>query len=248
MSSTLATLALALALAADGSVDERIVCVPSEDGKGWDCGRGANAPAPRSLPPQHNRTAPSAPPPYLVDPSRIPSVSGPPRDAAVATPPEPATTAAASPEPMATPTAAPEPVPAPPAAPETAAAPDMEPVAAPAPSPTPATAAAPVANPSSAPAVRGEADLLALPPAHFTVQLAGATRTDGFVALQDRLGIAAGDCHVVRVNRNGADWWLLLWRSFPDLASARTAAATLGSGYWPRRLAPLQAEIEAAAR
>ena len=37
--------ALALALALSATPEERIVCVPSSDGTGWDCGKGVDAPA-----------------------------------------------------------------------------------------------------------------------------------------------------------------------------------------------------------
>ena len=43
-----------------------------------------------------------------------------------------------------------------------------------------------------------------------------------------------------------AGWSLLLWRDFPDLQSARSAAATLGGNYFPRRLEPLQQEVRSA--
>lgn len=266
MSSVLATLALALAMAAGGAADERIICVPTEDGKGWDCGRGAAAPAPRSLPRQQNRPAPSTPPPYLIDPSRLPTARdtvdapAPPPPAPPAPRPEPAAAAepVAAPEPA--PMAAPEPSPAPAPAPdpELAPAPAPAPVSAPEPTPPPEPAAAPrpAAAPASAPvaeaptasppgaAPAGAEAFLALPPGHYTIQLAGAADVGSFV--QQHAG-RAGESYVVRVHRDGQDWWLLLWRDFPDLASARAAAATLGNGYWPRRLAPLQAEVRAAA-
>ena len=266
MSSALATLALALGLAAGSNLDERIVCVPSEDGKGWDCGRGADAPAPRALPREHARSAPSAPPPYLMDPSRIPSVAN--EDAAAYTPPEPpaAPAPAPAPEPVAAPEPAPQPVltPEPTPAPEPVAVaepapvrepaplpePTPEPAAAPlpAPAPTPTPAPAPAPAPEAAsPALQTAADLLSLPPGHSTIQLAGAGSDRGFDALRQQLGLSAGDSYAVRVRRDGRDWWLLLWRHFPDLASARAAATALGGGYWPRRLAPLQAEVQAAA-
>lgn len=94
--------------------------------------------------------------------------------------------------------------------------------------------------------VLGATDLLSLPSGHFTVQLSAASSDRGFDALRRRLGLVAGETYVVRVRRDRVDWWLLLWRDFPDLASARAAATALGGGYWPRRLAPLQAEVQAA--
>lgn len=261
MSSLLATLALALGLAAGSGPDERIVCVPSEDGKGWDCGRGASAPAPRSLPREHSRPAPSAPPPYLMDPSRIPSVSGQSLDAEAYTPPAapaPAPEPPTTPEPLPVPAPPPEPTPEP----EPTPVPAPAPVAEPPPVPTPEPAAAPLPEPATEPTPTPEApsspppaaptaagmaaDLLSLPPGHYTIQLASAASDAGFEALRQQLGLTAGETYAVRVRRDGGVWWLLLWRDFPDLASARAAATSLGGGYWPRRLAPLQAEVQAA--
>ena len=94
---------------------------------------------------------------------------------------------------------------------------------------------------------RDSADLLALPGTGFTVQLAAARGFSGFAAFRQQLGVAVEDTFVIRVRREGQDWWLMLWRDFPDLASARAAASTLSAhgSFWPRRLAPLQAEIRA---
>jgi septal ring-binding cell division protein DamX len=80
------------------------------------------------------------------------------------------------------------------------------------------------------------------------VQLAAARGVQGFTAYRTQLGIAVEDTFVIEVRRNGESWWLMLWRDFPNLESARTAVASLPSkpqGIWPRRLAPLQAEVRA---
>lgn len=94
---------------------------------------------------------------------------------------------------------------------------------------------------------RDSADLLALPGSGYTVQLAAARGVQGFAAFRQKLGIAVEDTFVIRVRRGSDDWWLMLWRDFGDLDAARQAAATLGAhgNFWPRRLAPLQAEIRA---
>jgi septal ring-binding cell division protein DamX len=94
---------------------------------------------------------------------------------------------------------------------------------------------------------RDAADLLALPGSGYTVQLAATRGIEGFTALRQKLGIAVEDTFVIRVRRGNEDWWLMLWRDFPDLASARSAAATLSAhgNFWPRRLAPLQGEVRA---
>lgn len=296
---------LALTLAANAS-DERYICVPSFDASGWDCGKGADAPAPRALPQSQRRSAESTPPPYLMDPSKLPELMGataPPADYSAqpsATAPEPVAAAepVAVPEPaaVAEPMAAPEPAaasppaavaesaappqsvapasPAPVPAPEPAAAPT--PVAeaaaagatvasaevartpaagaAPAPPATPPVVATPTGSPSALPPTRSissvardAAELLSLPGSGYTVQLAAARGVQGFAAFRQQLGVAVEDTFVIRVRRGGDDWWLMLWRDFADLDSARSAAATLAAhgSFWPRRLAPLQAEVRA---
>jgi septal ring-binding cell division protein DamX len=92
----------------------------------------------------------------------------------------------------------------------------------------------------------GAAQLLALPGTRYTIQLAAARSSAGFEALRAQLGLTAADTYVVSLRRNSEDWSLLLWRDFPDLQSARSAAATLGGNYFPRRLDPLQQEVRAA--
>ena len=121
-----------------------------------------------------------------------------------------------------------------------------EPVPAPASAETSASAPAPIARSISSVA-RDSADLLALPGTGYTVQLAAARQVQGFTAFRQKLGIAVEDTFVIRVRRGNDDWWLMLWRDFPDLASARSAAATLSAhgNFWPRRLAPLQSEVSA---
>lgn len=201
--------------------DDKIVCVPGNDGKYWDCGRGADAPAPRGLPRSSTPNAsPSAPPPYLINPDRLPAYMR----GSMGASPAPAPAAAA---PM--PAARPEPKP--------------EPVAASASVPAPA---APPATVATASAIGDSRALLALAPTAYTVQLAAAGSPDGFAAVLGRLQLAADEAYSVRVRREGEDWWLLLWRDFPNLASAKAATDGLGAGYWPRRLAPLQAEVRAA--
>ncbi len=93
----------------------------------------------------------------------------------------------------------------------------------------------------------GADDLLALPADHYTVQLTAARSLRGFTELRQTLQLAVEDTFVVQVKRNGEDWWLMLWRSFPDVDSARNAAATISTqALWPRRLGPVQTEVRAA--
>ena len=92
---------------------------------------------------------------------------------------------------------------------------------------------------------RDASELLALPGSAYTVQLTAARSELGFAEFRKRLGIAVEDTFVVSVRRGNETWYLMLWRDFPDLASARNAAATLQGSFWPRRLAPLQSEVRA---
>lgn len=267
-------LALALTLGLQAQADsDRIVCVPDADSSGWVCGKGANAPAARPMPRKPRSQPASSPPPYLIDPARLPAVMGP---GAYGPAPEsrqePASAEAVATEPVIEAMPA-RPVP-PPAAPEAlpqAPAPvtvtNPEPTA-----PSPATDAAipavaePVApesripSPAPAPAAvnsairpahsissiaRDATELLALAADAYTVQLIASRSFAGYAELRASLGVAVEDTFVIRVRRGNENWWLMLWRDFPDLASARAAAATLKGSYWPRRLAPLQAEVRA---
>jgi hypothetical protein len=271
--SLLTTLLLPLSL---GVTDpEKIICVPGADGRSWDCGKGENAPAPRSLPSTHQRAQPPAPPPFLMDPSRAPAVTGatsvrapppmpvsapqgavaPPISVAVPSPAAQAAAVKANPPQVATaPASAAEPDSTAAAAPTVATSLDETQPASP-PAAKPASVAVATATQPAGPdrAVGGRPELsggaeqlLALAGTGYTVQLAAARSSLGFDDLRRQLGIAAADTYSVSLRRNGETWSLLLWRSFPDLASARSAAAELRGSFWPRRLQPLQQEVRAA--
>jgi septal ring-binding cell division protein DamX len=60
-----------------------------------------------------------------------------------------------------------------------------------------------------------------------------------------------GELYEVRLRRDDGDWWLLLWGSFDSVEAARAARGELPapagvSAGWPRRVAPLQAEVQRA--
>lgn len=192
-----------------------------------------------------------------------PATAAPPvaaQSAAAAAPPVPAAPSVATAPTEAAPAATPA---APASATPTAAAEPSTPVAAsPEPAtPAPAASAAPMPAEASTQAAelaqrpprsvsssaRDAAELLALAPGAYTIQLAAARSFQGFTAFRQQLGVAVEDTFVIQVRRNGEDWWLMLWRDFPDLQSAQTAAASLpkAGSFWPRRLAPLQAEVRA---
>ena len=90
-------------------------------------------------------------------------------------------------------------------------------------------------------------DFRTLPASGFVIELAhGASRSD-YATLRDALHPARGQLYELRLLRDGADWWLLLWGSFDSIDSARNARAELPpdaaiSAGWPRRIGPLQAE------
>ncbi|HVF35713.1 MAG TPA: hypothetical protein VND91_10365 [Candidatus Saccharimonadia bacterium] len=82
----------------------------------------------------------------------------------------------------------------------------------------------------------------------YTVQLAHAERPDGFAQALAELGVDARDAYALPVRRDGRRWWMLVWSSFADAASAREATARLprsasvNVGY-PRRIALIQREL-----
>ena len=217
-----------------------------------------------------NAPAPTSPPPVSTA-EPLPAVTS----AAPATPPTPPPAESAPPEsaPAATNSAAPSasssganaPASTPP--PTTAASPTQSPTtpaatrsspaaSAPAPAEAPVTVATPAAPPAPpAPHAPGTgADFnggtntsafLALPGEQYVIELAhGANESDlGGVVPQGR-----GEVYKLHLHQNGADVWLLVWGSFPDVGAARAARAeiTQGTPGWPRRIAPLQAEVRRA--
>lgn len=149
---------------------EKRICVPSEDGRGWECGTPDAPPPERGLPARSESSSSPAPPPFLMDPRRAAAIElGLPLDAAQdpSLPPEPVAAkpvaeaqadeavsppSEPAPEPVAQ-TVAPQPVPVEEATSEVVAEalPEPEPAAVPAPaveevapaSETPAMLAAP---------------------------------------------------------------------------------------------------------
>jgi septal ring-binding cell division protein DamX len=98
---------------------------------------------------------------------------------------------------------------------------------------------------------RGTREFLALPGADFAIEVAHAGNKAQLDALRSAIQPAHGALYEVRLQRDGADWWLLLWGNFDSLESAREARAQLPTDArinagWPRRIAPLQAEARSA--
>jgi hypothetical protein len=246
-------------------------CVPTADRKGWDCnvtGKAdvSPAPAPAQTPVAAPAPAPAQTP--VAAPAPAPAqtpVAAPtpaPAPAHEAVPAAPAAQSAAhasalpgyltnagaheSVQPM---PAAPAPKPAPPprvkgplVPAKTPTAPAANPPPAP---PKPAAAAPKPAAAITTPSVPAGHDFLALPAAEYVIELAHADSPAGLGAAPHP---AHGEVYELLLSQNGSESWLLLWGPFADLPSARAArdelAAQGATPGWPRRIGPLQAEMQ----
>jgi hypothetical protein len=219
-----------------------------------------------STPPSPAQTAPaSAPrtgtlPSYLLAPGRGSQV--PAATPAPAAPREPVVAAPAvhaSTNPPTPPAAAPKEVAAPPA-PVAQAPPKPAPVEAKPVSPAPAAAPAPKAEGPPAPkpappaparlqaADRGS-DFLALSGEQYVIELARGDSQASVAAARAALQLPHGQAYELHLRQNGSDAWLLVWGSFDDVGAARAARSELPADAhagWPRRVAPLQAEVRRA--
>jgi hypothetical protein len=246
------------------------VCVPTDDGEGWDCGTEAAPPENYQAPgaervkedivaggglEQSPATEPmisddeTPPPPvFLADPDRLtpyaPIVDEPVVDEPAVAADDAPVANAESPAP-----AAPQPVVEPaverPVETEVAPAPvSSATTSEPAP---PAIAAAPEAvSPMSA--LGDAAGFARLPAPAFTLQLAYAPDPSNFAALVAALGLDPAGCYALRVRGTNGAMWLLAHGAFADVAAARTAQSALPaaaglSAQWPRRIGALQSEI-----
>jgi septal ring-binding cell division protein DamX len=107
------------------------------------------------------------------------------------------------------------------------------------------------ADTAAAMPVNGTREFLALPGADFAIEVAHAGTKAQLDALRATIQPGHRALYEVRLQRDGADWWLLLWGNFDSLESAREARAQLPADArinagWPRRIAPLQAEARSA--
>jgi len=142
---------------------------------------------------------------------------------------------------------------APAATPDTPAAREETPAPAHAAEPAHATAVeAPAAKPASvtnaaSPATRGNREFFTLPASAYVVELAHSARKADISALRESLALTHGDLYELHLRREGDDWWLLVWGTFDNVDSARSARdeiptdAVLNAG-WARRVGVLQAE------
>ena len=116
----------------------------------------------------------------------------------------------------------------------------------------PVVAAAPPAAPATSARVNadGAAEFRRLSPSRFTVELAKAQQPGAFSALIAALGDVDGTLYVIGLSAPGQRTWHLLWSDFDTIETARAARAGLPANVaitsgWPRRIGPLQAELDA---
>ena len=94
----------------------------------------------------------------------------------------------------------------------------------------------------------GAREFLALPAASYIVEIAHSANRADIAALRANLHLPLGELYELHLMREGSDWWLLVWGHFADIESARAARSDLPADAavnagWPRRVAPLQAEV-----
>lgn len=93
----------------------------------------------------------------------------------------------------------------------------------------------------------GANEFAQLPAAQFTLQLAYSASAEAFTALIQQLGIDSQRCYVLRLKRDGGDWWVLAYGQFADVNLAKSALLQIRpvpgmKAVWPRRIGYLQAE------
>jgi DamX protein len=211
-------------------------CVPTVDGKAWDCGYGKDKPEQRFLatPPVPHRDAPTAPnaPLGFADPGASGPIGIAPmpsnaaqRRRAPAAPPARAVAPANPPAQLRIVTGESAPTPAPP--------PAAKPTAA-APKPVPATARpAPVAATGA--------------PRGWTIQVIGLSRAAGIDTVAAQWAQVPLKQYRLTTNRNGAAWHVLTVGEFASVAAARAAlaevpAALKAGGAFPREVAALSGQ------
>lgn len=203
---------------------KKYTCVPSADHQGWDCVESGKAPrvtesSPAKAPasnasPRSSGTLPS----YLTNAAAVGSPS--PTPSLPTSPSQPPSAASSAPQATAahtTPAATGE-------------------------VPTHAT----LPRPSEARAVSSA--FLDLPSEQFVIELGHADRAEELATVRAGFAPTRGELYELHLRGAEGDRWLLLWGPFPDLESARDARADLVAGGairpgWPRRIAPLQAEL-----
>jgi DamX protein len=95
----------------------------------------------------------------------------------------------------------------------------------------------------------GNREFLALSSSSYIVELAHSASKPEVDALRASVHPAHGALYELHLQRDGADWWLLVWGTFDSVDAARAARSELPADVpinagWPRRVAPLQAEAQ----
>ena len=92
-------------------------------------------------------------------------------------------------------------------------------------------------------------DFLDLSGDQYVIELAHGDSQTSIAAAHAALSLPHGHAYELHLRQNGSDTWLLVWGSFDDVGAARTARSELPTDAhagWPRRVAPLQAEVRRA--
>jgi len=221
----------------------------------------AATPPPPPTPPAQAATAGDSHtgklPSYLLAPGASDHAAPAPATPAPTARPEPAAApevhTSTNPQPAAPPA---RPVPTPPPAPVPEAAPKPAPEPRKPVAPQPAPAAAPTPAPASPPAPPAHSnapghggDFLDLSGDQYVIELARGDSQASIAAAHAALNLPHGQAYELHLRQNGGDAWLLVWGSFDDVDAARAARGELPAAAhagWPRRVAPLQAEVRRA--
>ncbi len=227
-------------------------CLPTPDHKGWDCKEIGEAAEPNNS--HKEKTQPAVETPAAQQPVTVPPPA-PPAPAHADTLPGYLTNAAAG---GSTPAPAQPHMTQPAAKPVVVASP-AKPALAPtsvttAAKPTPGTLPAQTASEPRTPERNNTSgfntpDFLALPGNHYVIELAHSQNEADLAATRAALHLPQGEVYELHLHQDGGNLWLLVWGSFDDVDAARAARAGLPASVdagWPRRVAPLQAEVRRA--
>jgi septal ring-binding cell division protein DamX len=110
-----------------------------------------------------------------------------------------------------------------------------------------APVAAARATPARGTAANGNREFLALPSSSYIVELAHGASKSELETLRTSLHPARGELYELHLQRDGNDWWLLVWGAFDSVDAARAARSELAADAsinagWPRPVAALQNE------
>lgn len=98
-------------------------------------------------------------------------------------------------------------------------------------------------------AASGSGAFLNLPGEQYVIELAHAEHAADIATARAAVHVPRGEVYELHLRQNGGDVWLLVWGNFDDVGAARAARGELPADAhagWPRRVAPLQAEVRRA--